>query len=396
MAATAKTETRLFCPKCERTLSSDNFYTRKNGEKTQLCKKCLTMHVDAFDEETFLWILEEIDVPYVEPEWNVLRDRAFALNPDKIDNTAIFGKYLSKMRLSQWKKRCWADTEKIKAELAEQREAAEARSKEDAEAPLTSEYSSKYKTLTPTKVQNALYEPPAPQTQQPYFFDSAEMPDFTEELTEDDKIQLALKWGRFYKPYEWVILEKNYVEMATAFSVTDPDTINTLKLICKTDLKMNQALDSGDIESYQKLSRVSSDLRKSGKFTAAQNKEKKEDFVDSIGKFVYYCEKWGGQIPRFDISTPQDIVDKVINDLKSYNKSLVYQDSALASQIEEYLKNRKILDEKKRNEEEAKMQGKEAVELTNEDFQEHYDMIERQKEEDSELYEEMSVITDVT
>ena len=38
---------------------------------------------------------------------------------------------------------------------------------------------------------------------------------------------------------------------------------------------MNQALDAGDIEGYQKLSKVSESLRKSAKFTAAQNKEQK-------------------------------------------------------------------------------------------------------------------------
>jgi type IV secretory pathway component VirB8 len=44
-----------------------------------------------------------------------------------------------------------------------------------------------------------------------------------------------------------------------------------------------------------------------------------------------------------------DIVDKVINDLKSYNRSLVYEDTALARQIEDYLKKRESIDKKKQN-----------------------------------------------
>lgn len=35
---------------------------------------------------------------------------------------------------------------------------------------------------------------------------------------------------------------------------------------------MNQCIDQGDLEGYQKLARVSDTLRKSAKFTAAQNK----------------------------------------------------------------------------------------------------------------------------
>ena len=71
-------------------------------------------------------------------------------------------------------------------------------------------------------------------------------------------------------------------------------------------------------------------LRKSAKFTAAQNKETKADFVESVGQIVAYCEKMGGQIPRYEIKTPLDVIDKVIDDLKEYNRSLIYEDKALA------------------------------------------------------------------
>jgi hypothetical protein len=43
---------------------------------------------------------------------------------------------------------------------------------------------------------------------------------------------------------------------------------DTLKLICKTSLKANQLIDMGDIEGYQKMSKVYDTLMKSGKFTA--------------------------------------------------------------------------------------------------------------------------------
>jgi len=61
--------------------------------------------------------------------------------------------------------------------------------------------------------------------------------------------------------------------MMESFDIQDADTRSTLILICKNNLKMNQAIDQGDLEGYQKLARVSDTLRKSAKFTAAQNKE---------------------------------------------------------------------------------------------------------------------------
>ena len=104
------------CQKCKRKLKEIQFYTYKDGTKTELCKQCLTMHIDNFDPSTFLWLLEKMDVPYIEGEWNVLRDRAYAKDPLKMNGMSVFGKYLSKMKLNQWKKYSWADTEKLQEE----------------------------------------------------------------------------------------------------------------------------------------------------------------------------------------------------------------------------------------------------------------------------------------
>ena len=43
------------CQKCGKVMDEDTqFYQRKDGTKTDLCKKCLTMHIDNFNPETFL------------------------------------------------------------------------------------------------------------------------------------------------------------------------------------------------------------------------------------------------------------------------------------------------------------------------------------------------------
>jgi hypothetical protein len=62
------------------------------------CKKCLTMHVDNWNPETYLWILQEIDVPYVPEEWNKLMAK-YAMDRSKVTGMTILGRYLSKMKL---------------------------------------------------------------------------------------------------------------------------------------------------------------------------------------------------------------------------------------------------------------------------------------------------------
>jgi hypothetical protein len=101
--------------------------------------------------------------------------------------------------------------------------------------------------------------------------------------------------------------------MMQSFDIQDADSENTLILMCKTNLKANQAIDCGDIEGYQKLSKVLESQRKTAKWTAAQVKEEKGNFVDSIGELIAICEK-EGFIPRFATDIPQDKVDATLKD----------------------------------------------------------------------------------
>lgn len=169
--------------------------------------------------------------------------------------------------------------------------------------------------------------------------------------------------------------------MTESFDIQDADTINTLILICKTNLKMNQSLDIGDVDGFQKLSKVSDSLRKSAKLTAAQNKEDKNDFVDSVGELVAMCEK-EGFIPRYATDIPQDKVDLTLKDMNDYLHKLVTQDLGFGQQIEDALK--KIQIQKEMNEAEAAAQDG-SLELEDEDYAAFINEMEAQKEADLDL-----------
>ena len=389
-----------FCEKCNKTMDENNFYTYKDGHKTELYKKCLTMHINNFDPSTFLWLLEKMDVPYIPEEWNILRDRAYAKDPLKMNGMSVFGKYLSKMKLKQWKDYGWADTERLQeenkkkaVEIAEEIAEREADAKERFERGEISE--AQYKTLTSTEKQfeNRVMMPPgsvpggiAPNAfDENNFISEEELPDPALDLTQDDKVYLAMKWGRLYKPNEWIELEKKYNEMMNSFDIQDSDTTGTLILICKTYLKMNQAIDCGDMEGYGKLSRVYDSLRKSAKFTAAQKKEQKEDYVDSVGALVAMCEREGGFIPRFATDIPQDKVDATLQDMNNYIKKLVTQDLGFGQQIEDSLKKIQIQKEMNDAEQLAIENGDEVPMLNDENFADYYEDVAEQKEQDKDI-----------
>ena len=212
------------------------------------------------------------------------------------------------------------------------------------------------------------------------FFPEEELPDLAADLTLEDKKYLVMKWGRTYKMNQLIELQKKYVQMTNSFDIQDADSKNSLILICKTYLKMNQALDCGDVEGYGKYSRTYDMLRKSAKFTAAQNKDEKGDAVDSVGELVAFCQKHEGRIPRFQIKQP-DAIDKIIDDLKAYNRSLIYEDAALARQVQDYLKQARAQQMKKEDAKLAKEQGFDVPQLTEEDTLAYKEFLKQQADE---------------
>lgn len=387
------------CIKCKRTLADTKFYTYKDGAKCELCKDCLTMHIDNWDPETFLWILEKFDLPYIESEWNILRDRAYAKDPHKMTGLSVIGKYISKMKLKQFKNYTWADSDRLnqEANVRLQMMGGSAGTEEEQEhikeAYENGEISeAQYKTYIQTTAPEPRFEQISGQIKEVGggFPQDVELIDVGADLTTEDKVYLAMKWGKMYSAADWVALEKMYNDFQNSFDIQDAATDKTLMFICKTSLKMDQALDIGDFDTYQKLSKVYDAQMKSSKFTAAQNKDEKTKQFDAIGELVAYCEKTKGAIPEYVIDTPLDIVDKVIDDLQAYTRNLITSDSGLAQQIEEYIKKRERADEQRAAKEAAKAKGLDHIELDDDATVEYRENVAQQIEEDRALLDSES------
>ena len=383
-------------------MADTNFYTYKDGTKCELCKACLTLHINNFEPDTFLWLLEKFDVPYIPAEWNILRDRAYAKDPYKMNGMSVFGKYLSKMKLKQWKNFTWADTERLQAE-AEEKAKLYGQPQEIAEEKLA-EMEEAYKNGEITEAQWMTYKEikaPKPEFQvvsgntvttaepggSPYPvndnpFEQVDVPDVGNDLTEEDKVYLAMKWGRLYTSSDWVYLEQKYNDFMNSFDIQGAARIDTLIQICKLSLKMNQALDTGDYDTYAKLSRAYDTLMKSAKFTEAQNKDGDSSEFDSVGAIVAFCEKEGGFIPEYKIEAPKDIIDTIIEDNKTYLQTLIHNDTNLSQQIEQFLKKKEIAEEQKRDRQKAKEEGKDVVEISDKDYADFYAAVQADKDQD--------------
>lgn len=389
------------CEKCGKVKSESFFYKHKSGERCVICQDCMLMYVDVRKPSTFLWILEELDYPYIEETWINIANKAYKRNPSIFSPKSVFGTYIRSMKMANYSDYHWEDTEKLKAKKQAERDAIasvrqnaylddekERKLKEQLDNGEISE--AQYRTLStkwtadhgdfdqqdkkPVKpiymdvepkqrIEVLPEEQPSPQSPdtlssslgegeeedslqldlappEPTIMDSFEVreEDIVSELTQEDMKYLALKWGMAYKPAEWVRLEEIYKKYESEYEL-NVDRAETLKSICKTKFKMDRAIDIDDVKSYKDLSAVYDQLRKSGKFTESQNVEQQKREIDSIGELVQFVENKGGIIPQFDDpeNQPQDKIDFLINDIKNYINNLVRNELGLGSLIESYV-----------------------------------------------------------
>ena len=344
MSALDTVNKNYYCERCNKTLRSEEFYGSNNLEKypndgkLNMCKKCVTAHVDNWNPDTYLWILQEIDVPYIPEEWNKLME-SYARPGKKITGTTVIGRYLSKMKLKQFKDYRWKDSEFLQ-EMANKRMEETMKRQGYGAAAIAQAIDKATTIIPPGELQEPQYAPEAFGEQEPedYFaMQSGADTSFDDDLTDEDRTYLRLKWGKAYKPEEWIRLEQLYNEMMESYDIQSAGHIDTLKLICKTSLKANQLIDIGDVEGFQKMSKVYDNLMKSGKFTAAQNKAEAGEYVDSIAELVELCEKQG-YIERFYSDGPNDKVDETIKDMQRYTKTLIERETNLSVLIEQAVK----------------------------------------------------------
>lgn len=336
----------LVCERCQRRRASRMFWRTRAGDYAPICKDCLTTYIDNSDPQTFKWILELLDTPYIEHLWIKKANKLFKRDPGAFGPQSVIGPYLRDMRLAQYKEFGYKDSDRLNAdynqaqlELAQRRERAK-KEKEEQARKLREKAEQGEITEAEFRTRMPVTEPDEEEIQElkfPTTIDDTEQR-ILQELTQEDIQYLSLKWGTLYKPTEWVYLERLYNEYA-AENELNTDRRETLKKICKTSLKMDQAIDVGDTMDYTKLSNVYEQLRKSAKFTEAQNKEEEVRDIDSIGELVAFVEQKGGIIGKqFDpINDPQDKVDFCIRDIKNYLRRLVVDEQGLGDLIESFI-----------------------------------------------------------
>lgn len=399
----AEENKQYYCEKCNRTMGADQFYSSNNLEKYPndgkfpMCKKCMTMHVDNWNPDTYMWILQEADVPYVPEEWDKLMAK-YAKDNRKMTGMTIIGRYLSKMKLKQFCDYRWKHTEFLQELARKKREQVMKQQGYDAEQIALANERAAFavpQNLEIPDLKKPETNPFLATGQEDYFAEQSGSAEDEIDLTDEDRIYLRLKWGKTYKPEEWVRLEQLYNDMMNSYDIQGAGHEDNLKLLCKTSLKANQLIDIGDVEGFQKMSKVYDTLMKSGKFSAAQNKAESGEYIDSVGELVAICEK-DGFIPRYYLGEPNDKVDQTILDMKRYTRTLITEETNLGNLIEEAIKNNQKEDEAAaaadQDVDTGLLDDIEEIEqqLKDDDFEEYSEFLDNEEASDADLLEFLS------
>ena len=99
------------------------------------------------------------------------------------------------------------------------------------------------------------------------------------------------------------------------------------------------------------------------------------------------CEKQGF-IPRYATDIPQDKVDRTLADLKQYTKTLIVEELNLGNLIENAIRQMQKQEEFEQKLEDDADDANEAIlaqdELTDQDFQDFYDLMSEEEEDEDE------------
>lgn len=103
---------RIKCRRCGRLLAEGNFMKR-NGQPMDVCKDCIYSGCDNMQPETFKWVLQRYNVPFIRDKWIELAARAYFKDPKKFSSRSVIGTYIRTMGMKQYINYGFIDSEQL-------------------------------------------------------------------------------------------------------------------------------------------------------------------------------------------------------------------------------------------------------------------------------------------
>ena len=325
------TTDRKVCSKCSQRKPFKEFYKAKSPTEQlpdgylNICKNCVADVYSADKPETFMNILFALDIPWIPSEYRVLYPKY--VTPGNPNNIALLGKYIGKMKLMQYSKYGFMDSDAAQ---------------KDKESEATFDSIENYKYITPIGESfiggsaSSNFDVSDINIQQE---DREALPnrvtadmELAEErdslLTPAELKYLMSKWGRTMDINNLIALERKYAEMKASYDIQTAMQEDYLKKICTVSLAYDDMIAQNDLAAAKNAGSLFTALTKEAGLQPVQSDGGEGSYMDSVGYIVRMVES-KGPIPVYNIEADPDIVDLTIKDLKYFNMNLVKNDDSI-------------------------------------------------------------------
>ena len=153
-------------------------------------------------------------------------------------------------------------------------------------------------------------------------------------LAEDRRKKLKEKWGKNYDDEALQYLEGLFNGLLSTQNVNGALQIDQALKLCKMSYEIDERIAGG--EDFDKLLSSYDKLVKSAEFTP-KNAKNIIDF-DTAGEMTKWMEKRGWRNTFYD-GESRDIVDETLKNFENFNQRLYTNESNIAEQIEQRIKN---------------------------------------------------------
>lgn len=280
---------RKNCNGCKKDKLITDFYSSSSimfDGRVPLCKKCLKEMINENNIESVKTTLQRIDKPFLAKVWKSAEE-------SEGDTVGAYFRIINS--LHQYKDADWSNSE-FEGEK-----------------------------------QTQIYQ---------HKFDDV---DEVEEIETDNGVitlnkEIAMKFGSGFTNREYLQMEKFYRDMSVSHDINTPQLKKQLVYLCKLQIQMDRALESGDSGAFKKYSDSYEAILKSSGFRPVDRKNSSESSgLRSFGMIFDEVEK-NGFVEPYPIEENMDLVDIAMREYINYIRKLFGQPK-LQSAPEEVMNN---------------------------------------------------------
>ena len=98
----------MICKRCLADKQETEFLTGRDNKHLCICRECVNKLVNPDDSNTFMWMLKELDIPYIEKYWKERQE-----SRARREKPLLLGQYVAYMGLMSFRQWRWDDAASI-------------------------------------------------------------------------------------------------------------------------------------------------------------------------------------------------------------------------------------------------------------------------------------------